>query len=79
MTMSAPELIPAWPVPPGLSSNFENPEGIGNRFVGVAIGFLTFALVVVALRLYTQIAITRKLGLDDCGYCLFSESSCVDS
>lgn len=77
--MSAPELIPAWPAPPGFTSNFKNPEGIGHRFVGVAITFLPLTVIVLALRLYTQIVILRKLGIDDCGYRLLSQSGCLDS
>lgn len=71
--MSASELIPAWPAPLGHSSNFENPKGIGHRFVGLAVGLLTLTVIVVALRLYTQIVIIRRLGLDDCGCRLLSQ------
>lgn len=77
--MSASDLIPAWPAPSGHSSNLENPEGVGYRFVGLAVGLLTLTVVVVVLRLYTQIVIIRRLGLDDCGYCLLSQCSDVDS
>lgn len=77
--MSASELIPAWPAPSGHSSSLENPKGVGHRVVGLAVGLLTLTVVVVVLRLYTQIVIIRRLGLDDCGYRLLSQSSDVDS
>lgn len=74
ITMSASELIPAGPPPPGISSNFKNPESIAGKFIGLAIFFLTLTVIVVTLRLYTQIVILRRLGIDDCEYITLSQT-----
>lgn len=57
---------PAGPPPSGVASNFINPQYDGGRFVAVGITFLSIAIIMMAVRLYTQIALLKRVGLDDC-------------
>ena len=55
--------------PPGLKSNFEDPESQG--VIVVAVGSILLALMVVALscRLYAKLYIVRKVSVDDITCC----------
>ena len=54
------------PPPPGVKSNFANPETRGDTYKPVIIGFATLGTVAVLLRLYARARIVRKIGPDDC-------------
>ncbi|TRX88040.1 hypothetical protein FHL15_011042 [Xylaria flabelliformis] len=59
------EQIPALPPPPGVQSNFDNPqtrEGPARIVVGLTYGLM---LIFLALRIYTRVRITNSLGIDD--------------
>ena len=52
--------------PPGVVSNFENPESLTLQS-HITAGILTVLLLLtVGLRAYCKIIITRNWGLDDC-------------
>ncbi|KAI9746903.1 MAG: hypothetical protein M1815_004892 [Lichina confinis] len=53
------------PPPPGVKSNFANPETRGDTYKPVIIGFATLGTVAVLLRLYARARIVRKIGPDD--------------
>lgn len=66
MDWSALEHIPALPPPPGVQSNFENPEtreGLAKIIVSLTYGLM---LIFLAMRIYTRVRITNSLGIDDC-------------
>ncbi|KAI4200221.1 MAG: hypothetical protein LQ350_004079 [Teloschistes chrysophthalmus] len=54
------EIIQSWPKP-----NFINPETRGPALTVVNIVFIILVVLVVALRFYTRLRITRSFGLDD--------------
>ena len=54
------EVMLRWPTP-----NYENPEIRGLAIIVVNSVFLALSIIVVLLRLYTRIFITRWFGLDD--------------
>ncbi|KAL9583682.1 MAG: hypothetical protein Q9212_002569 [Teloschistes hypoglaucus] len=54
------EIIQSWP-----KANFINPETRGPALTVVNIVFIILVVLVVALRFYTRIRITRSFGLDD--------------
>ncbi len=57
--------------PPGVVSNFDNPEMRGNAYKPVIIGFALLGTLVTIMRLYTRARIVRKMGADDCMCLLF--------
>lgn len=59
--------IPAYPPPPGVTSNFKNPVSLAKTLVVVNVVFLSLMTIFVGLRIYTKHCIARKLGWDDCG------------
>ncbi|KAI1126740.1 hypothetical protein F5Y10DRAFT_244236 [Nemania abortiva] len=57
--------IPALPPPPGVESNFDNPEtraDLAKIVVSLTYGLM---LVFLAMRIYTRIIVTNSLGVDD--------------
>ncbi|KAF2962958.1 hypothetical protein GQX73_g10617 [Xylaria multiplex] len=59
------ERIPALPPPPGVESNFHDPEtreGLARIVVGLTYGLM---LVFLALRIYARIGLTGSLHVDD--------------
>ena len=62
------ENIPAIPPPPGVVSNFENPETLASSIIGVNVTFLSLMLIVVFIRIYARSFIVRSLGWDDCTF-----------
>ena len=68
--MSDAIIRPAMPPPPGVTSNFVNPEHNYNRFIVVNCIFLPIAVIAVCLRSYTRIAILRNFSADDCEWYL---------
>ena len=58
-------IIPALPPPPGVTSNFENPESLAYRLFIVAIFFPVLAFAFLSLRLFSAAFILKKWHLDD--------------
>ena len=59
-------LKPAGPPPPGVHSNFVNPESLQNPAIAVNVIFLSLATTAVVMRLYAKGVVTRAVGWDDC-------------
>jgi hypothetical protein len=60
MRLPPTEILLSWPPP-----NYENPVTRGPALAIVNYIFISITVVVVALRLYTRIAIKRWFGIDD--------------
>lgn len=60
MRLPSPEVIASWPKP-----NYVNPERHGNAVIIVAAVCFTLAFLVLLIRIYTRIHISRSFGLDD--------------
>jgi hypothetical protein len=59
--------VSAIPPPPGVKPNIVDPKGQLDANTALHTICLTLVTSVVAIRLYTRIAITKaSLGLDDC-------------
>lgn len=57
---------PGIPPPPGVTSNFVNPEScahIPRIVIAISIPIMT---ICVLMRLYTRLFVTRTFGIDDC-------------
>lgn len=54
------------PPPPGVASNFDNPESRAYETVIVFTIYLIFMMSIFLLRIYSNVFITRSLGWDDC-------------
>jgi len=54
------EIIASWP-----KSNFVNPLTRGSALTVVNVIFITLVFILVALRYYTRLRITKSFGLDD--------------
>ena len=54
------EVIASWPAP-----NFKDPITRGPALTIINAIFITLVILVVGLRFYTRLRITRSLGLDD--------------
>lgn len=54
------EIIATWPKP-----NFVNPETRGPALTVVNIVFIVLVFIVVGMRYYTRLKITRSFGQDD--------------
>lgn len=57
---------PAVPPPPGHDSNFTNPESRCYELVIVITVFACLIVIVLILRIYLRLKITRSFGADDC-------------
>ncbi|MCJ1266643.1 hypothetical protein MMC22_006528 [Lobaria immixta] len=53
------------PPPPGVTSNFDNPESRAYETVIVFTIYLTIMMSIFLLRIYSKIFVTRSLGWDD--------------
>ncbi|KAM0795823.1 hypothetical protein BDR22DRAFT_919339 [Usnea florida] len=62
---TTPALVPVASPPPGKQSNFVNPQTSMKRAIALHTICLFLVTVCVAIRLYTRLFITRKLGMDD--------------
>lgn len=58
--------IPSTPPPPGVTSNFTNPESKGYESIITTTICLSLVAPVFALRLYSKAFVTRSFGWDDC-------------
>ena len=52
--------------PPGVHSNFVNPESLRNPEIIVNAIFVSLATVAVVVRIYAKTVVTRATGWDDC-------------
>lgn len=59
------KLVPAYPPPPGVTPNFDNPEDLGYRSIITTTVFLCVALVFFVARAYVKARIHRRLTWDD--------------
>jgi hypothetical protein len=60
------KIIPVLPPPPGVQSNWVNPENQKDAMIATHTICLFFVTLCVCIRLYTRRFIAGKLGLDDC-------------
>lgn len=67
--------IPSMPPPPGVTSNFVNPENNSSILIIVCTICLVFLLLFVSLRMYTRLWISRSFGLDDGTHPVFTQKS----
>lgn len=58
---------PAMAPPPGVKSNFENPDNLSHP--ELAWLQLIIATVVVLMRVYTKLGVVRKMLAEDCECC----------
>ncbi|PLB35670.1 uncharacterized protein BDW47DRAFT_109952 [Aspergillus candidus] len=56
---------PAAPPPPGVTPNFDNPEGSEYEIYSISIALCMTATLTLMGRLYTRAVILRAVGLDD--------------
>jgi hypothetical protein len=57
---------PAMLPPPGVESNFDNPESRVDMTIGLCAAILAIMLVAVSLRVYARAMITKTFGWEDC-------------
>jgi len=69
---SPDEIVPASPPPPGLTSNWVDPESIASGLIVPNVVFMVLAIVAVALRMYTRVCLIHNVGSDDCKFVLCS-------
>ncbi|PQE23730.1 integral membrane protein [Rutstroemia sp. NJR-2017a WRK4] len=60
MRLPPPEVIASWPAP-----NYINPERHGNAVIIVDAVFFLLALLILLIRIYTRLRISKSFGLDD--------------
>ena len=65
---------PAAPPPPGVTPNFDNPEGSEYEIYSISIALCLTATLTLMGRLYTRAVILRAVGLDDCKCCQWWDS-----
>lgn len=56
---------PAIPPPPGVISNFDNPESVRSWGLPLQIAILTIVTLLVAAWMFTKIKIVKKIFIDD--------------
>lgn len=66
---------PAAPPPPGVTPNFDNPEGSEYEIYSISIALCLTATLTLMGRLYTRAVILRAVGLDDCKCCQWWDRS----
>lgn len=65
MTPEQQAAIPLMPPPPGVVSNFDNPDSTGPTAIITLSIFLAIATFAVGLRVYTRFFIVKRRGWDD--------------
>lgn len=65
---------PAMPAPPGMRSNFVNPNDLKTEGLILVIFCLTISTFVVSMRMWTKIRLLRKVVLEDCNSTFFRSS-----
>ena len=63
---SPDEIVPASPPPPGVTSNWVDPESIASGLIVPNVVFMVLAIVAVALRMHTRVFLIHNVGYDDC-------------
>lgn len=58
--------IPLALPPPGMTSNFANPESLANVMMSIELFIFVLTAFVVIVRLFSNYKATRGLGWDDC-------------
>lgn len=58
--------IPMAPPPPGINSNFVNPESLATPAIVIGVSMLVMTAFVVIVRLFSNYHAARGLGWDDC-------------
>lgn len=61
-----PNMIPAAKPPPGVMPNFINPVTLANNIVAVASTVLVLTAILLSIRLFSTLKITRSASYDDC-------------
>lgn len=67
---------PAMQPPPGVKSNFDNPDNPETQstlLITFNVVFVTLMLLTVVIRIYSEAHITRTLWWDDCRWLLDGE------
>lgn len=59
------QMTPLMPPPPGLQSNFVNPDDQGVIYIVVGSIGMAFAMIFVSLRFYAKTWVLRSIGWDD--------------
>ncbi len=67
--------LPAGQPPPGVVSNFDNPDSIAGSAIAPISFFLAVMIIVMAMRMYCRVFILKSVGLDDWTALLASVSS----
>ena len=57
--------LPALEPPPGVKSNFVNPENRGPILISICTILMSFVLILYANRIYVKTYIIRRLTWDD--------------
>ncbi|KAI0404812.1 hypothetical protein F4802DRAFT_212963 [Xylaria palmicola] len=60
-----PTQLPASPPPPGIRSNFDNPDNYKSQVIILQAVVVPFTTLAVFIRLYTRAVIKKSLGADD--------------
>lgn len=58
--------IPITVPPPGVISNFDNPQTIAPAILAIGVVMVILTVSFVALRMYSNHHASRKYGIDDC-------------
>lgn len=58
--------MPVATPPPGVTSNFVDPESLATTTMSVAISILSLTALVVSVRLFSNYHAIRGLGWNDC-------------
>ena len=59
-------MIPAGQPPPGISSNFIDPQTLTPTIVAISMIMMTWTILFVIVRLYANAYTPRGLRIDDC-------------
>lgn len=64
--MNSSGVVGAWPPPPGVTPNFENPDSIAWMVITAALISPVVAVFFVLMRSYTKKCIFNRFDWDDC-------------
>lgn len=64
--MNSSEIVGAWPPPPGVTPNFQNPDSIAWTVITAALISPIVAVFFVLMRSYTKRCIFNRFDWDDC-------------
>lgn len=63
--------VPAGPPPPGITSNFTDPETLRAPVIAVNVILLVVTTTFVGMRIYTRKFLNRILSAEDCRFLHF--------